>query len=39
MQKSKEYRCECCKKLLARAKSAQKLEVKCTRCKKINQFN
>ncbi|WP_416365209.1 Com family DNA-binding transcriptional regulator [Pasteurella multocida] len=39
MQKSKEYRCECCKKLLSRAKNVQKLEVKCTRCKKINQFN
>ncbi|WP_424585419.1 Com family DNA-binding transcriptional regulator [Volucribacter amazonae] len=35
----KEYRCRCCKKLLARAKNAQSLEIKCVRCKKINSFN
>ncbi|WP_411174986.1 Com family DNA-binding transcriptional regulator [Pasteurella multocida] len=39
MQKSQEYRCKCCKKLLARAKDVQKLEIKCVRCKTINQFN
>ncbi|HAS03299.1 Com family DNA-binding transcriptional regulator [Pasteurella multocida] len=38
MQKSKEYRCKCCKKLLARAKDVQKLEIKCVRCKTINQI-
>lgn len=39
MQKIKEFRCECCKKLLARAKDAQLLQIKCVRCKTINQFN
>ncbi|ARA69052.1 Com family DNA-binding transcriptional regulator [Pasteurella multocida] len=39
MQKVKEFRCECCKKLLARAKDVQSLQIKCVRCKKINQFN
>ncbi|WP_410174081.1 Com family DNA-binding transcriptional regulator [Pasteurella multocida] len=40
MQKVKEFRCECCKKLLARAKMYnQSLQIKCVRCKKINQFN
>ncbi|HHE3654147.1 TPA: Com family DNA-binding transcriptional regulator [Pasteurella multocida] len=39
MQKTKELRCECCKKLLARASDVQTLEIKCVRCKAINLFN
>ncbi|TNG92992.1 Com family DNA-binding transcriptional regulator [Pasteurellaceae bacterium USgator11] len=38
MQKIKEVRCKCCKKLLTRVKNAQQLEIKCVRCKQINQF-
>ncbi|WP_279716398.1 Com family DNA-binding transcriptional regulator [Chelonobacter oris] len=37
MQKIIEIRCKCCKKLLARAKSVQQLEIKCVRCKAINR--
>ncbi|OOF47612.1 hypothetical protein BKK53_11125 [Rodentibacter trehalosifermentans] len=39
MQKLKEIRCKCCKKLLARAENIQYLEIKCVRCKTLNQFN
>ncbi|OOF65118.1 Com family DNA-binding transcriptional regulator [Rodentibacter sp. Ppn85] len=39
MQKLKEIRCKCCKKLLARAENIQHLEIKCVRCKTLNQFN
>ncbi|WP_126301226.1 Com family DNA-binding transcriptional regulator [Mannheimia haemolytica] len=35
----KELRCQCCNKLLAKAKNVQNLEIKCVRCKSINQFN
>ncbi|NBB66822.1 Com family DNA-binding transcriptional regulator [Mannheimia haemolytica] len=37
MQKQ-EYRCQCCNKLLAKG-SVLMLEIKCVRCKSINQFN
>ncbi|WP_418067114.1 Com family DNA-binding transcriptional regulator [Rodentibacter caecimuris] len=39
MQKLKEIRCKCCKKLLARAENIQHLEIKCVRCKTLNPFN
>ncbi|MDA3978177.1 Com family DNA-binding transcriptional regulator [Gallibacterium sp. AGMB14963] len=40
MQKEiQEIRCKCCKKLLARTKDNQYLEIKCTRCKTLNVFN
>ncbi|WNY75983.1 Com family DNA-binding transcriptional regulator [Pasteurella multocida] len=39
MQKDlKEVRCKCCKKLLARTKDNQYLEIKCVRCKALNTF-
>lgn len=37
--KMKDLRCNCCKKLLARTKDNQYLEIKCTRCKTLNVFN
>ncbi|WP_090920601.1 Com family DNA-binding transcriptional regulator [Phocoenobacter skyensis] len=39
MQKIKEIRCKKCRKLLAKYKKVQYLEIKCVRCKKINTFN
>ncbi|MFU2059812.1 Com family DNA-binding transcriptional regulator [Avibacterium volantium] len=36
--KIQEIRCKCCKKLLARTKDNQFLEIKCVRCKTLNTF-
>ncbi|WP_373767237.1 Com family DNA-binding transcriptional regulator [Glaesserella sp.] len=33
----KQFRCRCCNKLLAKG-SAMHLQIKCVRCKTINQF-
>ncbi|MBE2896724.1 Com family DNA-binding transcriptional regulator [Pasteurellaceae bacterium HPA106] len=36
---TKALRCPHCGKLLAKARNVDKLEIKCHRCKAINQFN
>ncbi|MBR0574663.1 MULTISPECIES: Com family DNA-binding transcriptional regulator [Pasteurellaceae] len=39
MQKTKEFCCLHCNKLLAMAKHIQLLQIKCSRCKTVNNFN
>ncbi|MGX2947336.1 Com family DNA-binding transcriptional regulator [Frederiksenia canicola] len=38
MQQLTEIRCKCCNKLLAKGTAGQRLQIKCTRCKALNNY-